>query len=147
MLLRPPKWNAKTAKTAKKLLALRSSCPLRSWLAPTIVVLTVGAASAENWPQWRGPNRDGVSAETGLLKEWPGGVPKLLWQVDRVGVGFSSLSVRGGRLYTQGDLNGVEHVICLSGDDGRTWSTATLAEAPPSFGTRRTEPTLLVFVQ
>jgi outer membrane protein assembly factor BamB/Ca2+-binding EF-hand superfamily protein len=77
------------------------------------------AVPVQDWPQWRGPNRDGVSAETGLLKEWPGGAPKLLWQVDRVGVGFSSLSVRGGRLYTQGDLNGVEHILCLGADDGR----------------------------
>src|SRR5205814_6144591 len=68
---------------------------------------------------WRGPNRDGVSLETGLLKEWPGGSPKLLWQVNHVGVGYSSLSVNGGRLFTHGDLNGVEHVICLSAEDGR----------------------------
>ena len=76
------------------------------------------ALLTQDWPQWRGANRDGVSLETGLIKEWPGGSPKLLWQVDRVGVGYSSLSVRGGRLYTQGDLNGVEHVICLKAEDG-----------------------------
>ncbi|MBI3854163.1 MAG: PQQ-binding-like beta-propeller repeat protein [Planctomycetes bacterium] len=75
--------------------------------------------AAQDWPQWRGPNRDGVSLETGLVKDWPGGSPKLLWQVDRVGVGYSSLSVKGGRLYTQGDLNGVEHVLCLSVEDGK----------------------------
>ena len=45
------------------------------------------ALATQDWPQWRGPNRDGVSLETGLIKEWPGGSPKLLWQVDRVGVG------------------------------------------------------------
>jgi outer membrane protein assembly factor BamB len=73
----------------------------------------------QDWPQWRGPNRDGVSEEKGLLKEWPGGSPKLLWQVDRAGVGYSSLSVRGGRLYTQGDLHGVEHLICLDASDGK----------------------------
>src|SRR5438034_11469945 len=77
------------------------------------------APIAGDWPQWRGPNRDGLSLETGLLKEWPGGSPKLLWQVNHVGVGYSSLSVKGGRLFTQGDLNGVEHVICLSAEDGR----------------------------
>lgn len=76
------------------------------------------ALATQDWPQWRGPNRDGVSLETGLIKEWPGGTPKLLWQVDRVGVGYSSLSVRGNRLYTQGDLNGVEHVLCLNAEDG-----------------------------
>jgi Ca2+-binding EF-hand superfamily protein len=84
-----------------------------------LLLLAPAALAAQEWPQWRGPDRDGVSAETGLLKEWPAGGPKLLWQVDRVGVGYSSLSVKGGRIYTQGDLQGVEHVICLSADDGR----------------------------
>lgn len=78
-----------------------------------------GTLPAQEWPQWRGPNRDGVSLEKELLHEWPAAGPKLLWQVDRVGVGYSSLSVKGGCLYTQGDLNGVEHVICLSPEDGR----------------------------
>lgn len=84
-----------------------------------LLLLAPGALSAQDWPQWRGPNRDGVSLETGLLKEWPGGAPKLLWQVDRVGAGYSSLAVKGGRLYTLGDLQGVEHVICLNAEDGR----------------------------
>ena len=84
-----------------------------------LLLMVPAAAAAQEWPQWRGPNRDGVSAETGLLKEWPGGTPKLLWQHDQVGVGYSSLSVKGGRLYTQGDLQGVEHVICLNAEDGR----------------------------
>src|SRR5688572_9617406 len=73
-----------------------------------------------DWPQWRGPNRDGISRETGLLKEWPEEGPKLLWQVDTVGVGYSSIAVKGGRIYTQGDLDGVEHAICLDAKDGST---------------------------
>jgi outer membrane protein assembly factor BamB len=84
-----------------------------------LLLLFPGALAAQDWPQWRGPNRDGVSAETGLLKEWPASGPKQLWQVDRVGVAYSSLSVKGGRLYTQGDLSGVEHVVCLNAEDGR----------------------------
>jgi outer membrane protein assembly factor BamB len=87
--------------------------------ALALLFLVPGSLWAQEWPQWRGPNRDGVSQETGLLKEWPGGAPKLLWQIDRAGVGYSSLSVRGGRLYTQGDLQGVEHVICLNAEDGK----------------------------
>src|SRR5688572_19067524 len=84
-----------------------------------LLLMVPVAAAAQEWPQWRAPHRDGVSAEKGLLKEWPGGAPKLLWQHDQVGVGFSSLAVKGGRLYTQGDLKGVEHVICLNAEDGR----------------------------
>ena len=55
------------------------------------------------WAQFRGPNRDGLCAETGLLGEWPEGGPKLLWRLEGLGTGFSSVSIAGGRLYTMGD--------------------------------------------
>lgn len=72
-----------------------------------------------NWPQWRGPNRDGISNEKGLLKEWPESGPKEIWSVDAVGVGYSSIVINDGRIYTQGDLQGVEHTICLDTKHGR----------------------------
>src|SRR5690349_12208473 len=72
------------------------------------------SAGAADWPQWRGPNRDGCSTETGLLKQWPDGGPKVLWQVNSVGVGYSSVAIQGDRIFTQGDLDGVEHIICLN---------------------------------
>src|SRR5437879_1160760 len=53
---------------------------------------------AGDWPQWRGPNRDGVSRETGLLASWPEKGPKQLWKAD-AGAGYSSLAVAGGRAY------------------------------------------------
>lgn len=62
------------------------------------------AARGEDWPGWRGPLRDGVSAETGLLREWPEGGPPLLWDAGGFGKGFSSVAVVGDRLYTMGDL-------------------------------------------
>ena len=70
------------------------------------------AHSANDWPQWRGPGRDGISTDTGLLKEWPEHGPAVLWQVDTAGVGYSSLVIKDGRIYTQGDLKGVEHILC-----------------------------------
>ena len=86
------------------------------WLVTVLCSLaSLGAPAltrAQDWPQWRGPNRDGISTEKNLLKEWPaGGAPKVVWQVDNVGVGYSSVVVKDGRVVTQGDLNGVEHVI------------------------------------
>ncbi len=77
------------------------------------------AVQADDWPQWRGPQRTGVSAETGLLKEWPEKGPAQVWQVDTVGVGFSSLAVKDGRVITQGDLDGVEHIIAYDEKDGK----------------------------
>lgn len=78
---------------------------------------------AEDWPQWRGPNRDGHSTATGLLKSWPKEGPPVAWRVDDVGVGYSSLAVQDGRAYTLGDLDGIESVICMDIRDGsRLWA-------------------------
>jgi len=72
-----------------------------------------------DWPQWRGPNRDGISLEKGLAKEWPKDGPRKLWESTAAGVGYSSLAVQGKRIYTMGDLYGVEHVIALDAATGK----------------------------
>ena len=87
---------------------------------PAIDVAAQVPSGPGDWPQWRGPNRDGKSSDTGLLKEWPEDGPKLLWSVDSVGVGYSSLAVKDGLIFTQGDLAGVEHIISLDAKDGQT---------------------------
>lgn len=84
-----------------------------------LLTLTQIPAGPGDYPQFRGPQREGISADTGLLKEWPKEGPPLLWRVAYAGVGYSSVSVKDGRIFTQGDLDGVEHVICLSAEDGR----------------------------
>lgn len=88
-------------------------------LLSLVLTSAICVARADDWPQWRGPNADGVSLETGLLKEWPEGGPRVLWQVDSVGVGYSSIAVKEGRIYTLGDLDGVEHILCLNVRDGQ----------------------------
>jgi outer membrane protein assembly factor BamB len=62
------------------------------------------AAHGADWPQWRGPNRDGICSETGLLKSWPENCPKLLWEITGLGPGYSSMAIVDGRLYTMGDI-------------------------------------------
>ncbi len=74
-------------------------------------------ASAAEWPQWRGPNRDGVSGEVGLLKEWSPNGPKVLWKVP-LGEGFSGISVSQGRVYTMFSEGNDEFVVCLDATDG-----------------------------
>ena len=71
------------------------------------------AQSAANWPQWRGPNRDGVSKETGLLKQWPEEGPPLVWKAIGAGHGYSSFSIANGRLYTLGLRGDREFVIAF----------------------------------
>ena len=58
---------------------------------------------AGDWPTFRGPQRTGVSTETGLLHEWPKDGPKLVWKANGVGRGYSSLAILNGRIYTLGD--------------------------------------------
>ncbi len=68
------------------------------------LALTGVLASATDWPQWRGPLRDGICREKGLLKEWPSGGPRLLWKAAGFGTGYSSVAIVGGKLYTMGDV-------------------------------------------
>jgi outer membrane protein assembly factor BamB len=97
-------------------------------IAVIALALTTGRVAAAppggEWPQWRGPQRDGVSTETGLLQKWPAGGPPKLWSVRGLGIGYSSLAITGGRIFTMGDLRGGQHVIALDEETGRTlWST------------------------
>ena len=76
----------------------------------------------DDWPQWRGPRRDGVSAERGLLKAWPQGGPPLAWKVGGAGEGFSSFAVAQGRLYTLGARGEREYVMAFDIATGkRVW--------------------------
>jgi len=62
------------------------------------------ASEEQDWPQWRGRRRDGISDEEGLLSSWPASGPKLLWKIDSLGMGWSSPIVAGERLYVTGDV-------------------------------------------
>lgn len=88
------------------------------------LVLASGPSRADDWPQWRGQQRDGRSAETGLLDTWPAGGPPLAWKSSGLGGGFSSVSVVGDRVYTMGDLADGQYVLALSRADGsHLWKT------------------------
>ena len=73
---------------------------------------------ADDWPQWRGPNRDGISKEKDWKVQWPTEGPKQLWKAN-VGIGYSSMSVADGRLFTMGNVNEVDHVYCLDANTGK----------------------------
>lgn len=82
------------------------------------------AQSDANWPQWRGPNRDGVSKETGLLKQWPEKGPSLVWKASGAGSGYSSFSIANGRMYTMGLRGDREFVIAFDITNGKeAWAT------------------------
>ena len=76
-------------------------------------------AWAADWPQWRGPNRDGISAETGLLDVWPKGGPPLVWKTQGLGEGYSSAAIANGRLFIQGQHGDEEYVLAFDADTGK----------------------------
>ena len=82
------------------------------------------AQTDADWPQWRGPNRDGVSKETGLLKQWPTQGPSLVWKASGAGSGYSSFAIVNGRLYTMGVRGNREFVIAFDVSNGKeVWAT------------------------
>lgn len=94
-------------------------------LAFPFPALAPAAENAGDWPQWRGPNRDGISKETGLLKKWPQGGPPLAWKATGLGEGYSSVSVARGRLFTMGTREGKETVFALEASSGKeVWAKA-----------------------
>jgi outer membrane protein assembly factor BamB len=90
-----------------------------------LAVLLVGvAARAEDWPSWRGPNRDAISLEKGLLDSWPKDGPRLLWQAKGLGNGYSSVAIAGGRIFSMGAIRGAAHLIALDLETGKElWAT------------------------
>ena len=98
----------------------------KCWLLMGATFLLAGAAAAfaDDWPQWRGPDRTDISKETGLLKEWPKGGPKLLWKYDKAGLGFSSFAIVGDVLYTMGARDEQEYAIAIDVKQGKQlWAT------------------------
>ena len=78
------------------------------------------------WPQHRGPHRDNISKETGLLESWPDGGPKLAWEQKGLGEGYSSVSIARGKLYTMGNQRDNEMLLALDAVSGRPlWATKT----------------------
>jgi len=107
------------------------ACTLRIalCLAASSFILSSPARSGD-WPGWRGPNRDGISTETGLLKSWPEGGPKLLWEVEGCGEGYSSVAIVDGKVFTLGKTKDGEAIFAFSAGDGKAlWKTVFGREA------------------
>ena len=106
-------------------------------------LVTASAAFGDEWPQFRGPNRDGKSAETGLLKSWPAGGPKLLWQAKaNLGIGYSSLAVTDDAIYTTGVFGEDGYVMALTLDGKPKWKAKYGREFTKIFLSSRTTPTI-----
>jgi outer membrane protein assembly factor BamB len=113
--------------------------------AASICLIT--PALADDWPQWRGPERNGISGETGLLKEWPAEGPPVRWRSKEVGSGYSTPSVVGERIFLLGN-EGMENEFVMAlavGDASRLWMTKlgnVGANRGPQYPGARSTPTV-----
>jgi outer membrane protein assembly factor BamB len=98
----------------RKLLSLITATLFSLWIAPTQRTEAAGS----DWPQWRGPHRDGVSPEKGLLDAWPEGGPSLAWKTRGLGAGYSGVSVVDGKLFTMGDGPETSFIFARKESDG-----------------------------
>ena len=119
----------------------------RAALAVILCLCFMNVALAD-WPQWRGPERSGVSKESGLLKQWPAGGPKLLWQVNDLGDGYSTPVVVGNRIYMMSNRGmDNEFVQAISAADGKVIWTSRVGnvgnpDQNPSYPKARSTPTI-----
>ena len=128
---------------------MNSIFPRSLVIAGFLAAFTINnVAQRSDWPQWRGPNRSGVSNERGLLRQWPKEGPKLLWQVNDIGDGYSTPAVVGDRIYlmsNRGLQN--EFVQVLSAKDGKVvWTTRVgnvgNPDQSPNYPKARSTPTV-----
>src|SRR6185437_4813476 len=105
--------------------------------------LVIGCAqwilgASGDWPQWRGPKRDNISTETGLLKQWPADGPALAWKAAGLGSGYSSVSIADGKIFTMGDHGDVADVMALDLTAKLLWKTKIGRSGGNHPGTRST---------
>jgi outer membrane protein assembly factor BamB len=82
-------------------------------------LLASTSLAAADWPQWRGPARDGRTTEPNLLCKWPATGPKQLWRAEGLGEGYSSFAIANGKLYTQGQKDNAQWVLCFDALTGK----------------------------
>jgi len=111
---------------------------LLTLLIPAAVLIAAeegpGKAKVFDWPNWRGPDRNGISRETNWKARWPEEGPKVLWKAS-VGTGFSSIAVSDGRAFTMGNTDDVDTVWCLDARTGkRLWKHSySCSKAPRNY--------------
>ncbi len=115
-----------------------AACAAALWFA----ALTPRAPAAD-WPQFRGPERNGISAETGLLKAWPDAGPRLLWSATGLGDGYAAPAIVDGVVYVTGVKEKKEFVAAFDAAGKRKWETQYGGAWTRSFPPARTTPTVL----
>ena len=114
------------------------------FFAVLLVCICAIPAQGGDWPQFRGPDRDNISRETGMLRSWPAGGPKILWKIP-VSQGYAGAAIKGGRVYVNDyDETKKAHLVrCLSLETGKDiWQWSYPVEIRPNHGITRTVPSV-----
>ena len=111
-----------------------------TWLVVTCSLVVPAAAG--DWPQFHGPNRDNKSLDKGLLKTWPEGGPKLIWEAAGIGHGYSTVSIAGNRIYTTGSVNGDCVITALDMNGKKVWTRKNGRAWKKSYPGTRSTPTI-----
>lgn len=104
-------------------------------LSISLVSLLTATLLAGDWPEFRGPGRDGHSADKGLLKKWPKAGPKLLWEQSGLGLGHATVVIQGDQMYTTGDHSDANYLYAMKRDSGeRLWKHKLGKPGGPGWG-------------
>lgn len=103
---------------------------------------SLGTEPGGDWPAWRGLNRDGKSTDTGLLKSWPEGGPRLLWKHDDIGEGYSGVAVAAGSVYITGAVKEQLRIFCYDLEGSPRWTITHGPSWTRSYPGSRATPTL-----
>ncbi len=126
--------------TPRRAVAALFACAIL--LVPALAAAASASRTDAEWPQFRGPNRDGKSLEKGLLSKWPAEGPRLLWSVQGIGKGYTHAVVAGARVYVTG-LVGEEGILEAYTLDGKLlWQTSYGREWSTSHPGARSIPTI-----
>ncbi len=107
------------------------------------LLLLAGAVRAGDWPQFHGPKRDNFCTETGLLKRWPEGGPKLLWRATGIGEGYASAAISAGRVITAGNIGSNTVITALDLNGKQLWQATNGPAYRRAMPGARSTPTIV----
>ena len=110
--------------------------------AISLVLIAAASVHAADWPQFHGPNRDNKSTDTGLLKKWPKGGPRRIWEATGIGQGYSTVAIVGKRIHTTGSINGDCVITALDMDGKKVWTRTNAKAWKGSYPGTRSTPTI-----
>lgn len=116
-------------------------------LAVCSLIISVAPAASfsqeKDWPQWRGPNRDGKSLEQGIRTDWRQNPPEHLWTAEGLGEGYGSVSIADGMIFSMGNVNNQQVVTASKLDGGEVvWQTPVTRSKPEhDYSGSRSTPT------